>query len=616
MKQLLLLILLLIIIATKSIPTLPPNPDPSYPPLDVNCTKNKAIQSYISCRGYLVTYLESYTGNYNAAKFSNDDAFTLPFNPGYNKLQIPVKYNSKDGSIVSPLIVYMSLQLDDFESIDTQAGIAIITANIDFWWYDYRLKWKSNQTLDIDTIFVESSWVWTPDIILTNHAEGYEMLSNPIEVKSDGLMHQSGKAYLRAICDLNLYLYPFDTQSCPFVFASWDHLDKSLKLLVQPVQFSDDDGYMLQSTTYSASVSWNLQHFTAKNYSISSRYEKGDYSFATWTIEASRYSTYYMSTAVMPDFTVALVCIFSLWIPSIDSRLAISMTGLLTIIAVLWTITSTLPSTYQATWISRFSNFCVIIVAIICIETTIVAYFETKKGKPPRWMRRFISYSKVFSWIYKRVFEFFVENCCDCFCIVYSMLSRKPNPKRRIKRQNNVMTKSFYTPRQSTIEPLDQIQTTDLDIEMSTIVSKTDDTKNNDSDDEIEGTGDEETFVDKPSEIGPHTANPMILNLNEKTDSDKEAESMELNHEPNHELNHEPNHEPNHELNHEPNHELDWIKFGRAIDRIARFILPLAFLIGLTTLYNETQNYCTAGLKACYVLPLNKHDVTALEITT
>ena len=46
--------------------------------------------------------------------------------------------------------------------------------------------------------------------------------------------------------------------------------------------------------------------------------------------------------------------------------------------------------------------------------------------------------------------------------------------------------------------------------------------------------------------------------------------------------------------------ELDWIRFGRAVDRISRFVLPVAFIAGTFSLYNETSNHCIPGLEICY----------------
>jgi len=598
----------------------PPNPYPGYPPIPVTCKNSTKTNTAVTCGSYVTNYIQSLTGNLQASKVGNDDGPDLPLDAGYSSYQIPARYFSN--GTVEPLYVYMSLQLDTFQYIDTQNGIISIDANIDLWWYDYRLNWNNTNTHDIDCVYVESSWVWTPDITLFNQADGNSIPPKPVKLYSDGLIHLSTKGYLKATCLLNLDLYPFDNQTCSFTFASWNYLSELLILKVQPAQFEDDDDdyYTLEALRWKPSISWYVSNFNCSDYLAPSGYEGGEFSYASWNLTAFRYSTYYISTAIMPDFTVSLVCILSLWIPSIDTRLSISITGLLTIIAVMWTITASLPVTERATWISRFSNFCVIIVGVICVETAFIAYFETKTGTPPRWMRTFISYTNVFSWIYIKVFAFFVENCCDCFCIFYNMVSSKPVRRRRAKRTNNVMTASFFLrpsifgpnigidhvkkdidkrtnnvmtasffSRPSTIGPNIGIDHVKKDIEMNSM-NKNQTENNNDSDDEIFN-GDESK--QEPSNTAVEVINPAFfitkIEKLDKNDDDIKQEEDD-----------DDIQEGQLMLPKEVDTELDWIRFGRAVDRISRFVLPVAFIVGTFTLYNETSNHCIPGLDKCY----------------
>ena len=586
MKVILLLLLLFMIIPSRST-QYPPNPNPEYPPIPVNCNYTKT-NTPVTCGGFLINYIQSLTGNLQASKIGSDedDGPKLPLDAGYSRLQIPAKY-STDGTAEAPLYVYMALQLDTFQYIDTQNGIISINANIDLWWYDYRLNWNKTKTDGIDNVYVDSTWIWTPDITLFNQADGNLIPPQPLKLYNTGLVHASTKGYLKATCLLNLDLYPFDNQTCAFTFASWTYLSELLVLKVQPAQLEDDDSYMLEAAGWKPSISWYVSNFNCSNYFVPSGYKGGEFSYATWNLTAFRYATYYIATAIMPDFIVSLVCILSLWIPSIDSRLSISITGLLTIIAVMWTITASLPVTKTATWISRFSNFCVIIVGVICVETAFIAYFETKKGTPPRWMRTFISYTNVFSWIYKKIFSFFVENCCDCFCIVYSMVSSKPIPRRRVKRKNNVMTASFFS-RQSIADPTTDIDHVKKDIEMNSMNNN--ETENNDSDDEAIN-GDESKR--EPSVTGPKVINPMLfitkIEKLDKNDDDIKQEDDDDNIK-----------EDQLMLPKEEDQVLDWIRFGRAVDRISRFVLPIAFIAGTFSLYAETSNHCIPGLDVCY----------------
>jgi hypothetical protein len=168
------------------------------------------------------------------------------------------------------------------------------------------------------------------------------------------------------------------------------------------------------------------------------------------------------------------------------------------------------------------------------------------------------------------------------------MVSSKPvQRRRRAKRTNNVMTASFFV-RKSTMAPTAEIDHVKKDIEMSSMNNNQ--TENNDSDDEAVY---EDESKQEPSEARPKVNNPMMfitkIEKLDKNDDDIKQEDDDNNIKEDHLM-----------LPKEEDTVLDWIRFGRAIDRISRFILPIVFIVGTFSLYNETSNHCIPGLNYCY----------------
>ena len=58
------------------------------------------------------------------------------------------------------------------------------------------------------------------------------------------------------------------------------------------------------------------------------------YDYAVYTINLSRYSNYYISTAIIPSLLITGLTLLALWIRDLGSRLAMGVTGLLTLVAV------------------------------------------------------------------------------------------------------------------------------------------------------------------------------------------------------------------------------------------------------------------------------------------
>lgn len=95
-----------------------------------------------------------------------------------------------------------------------------------------------------------------------------------------------------------------------------------------------------------------------------------------YTITMRRHSSFYMYTAVGPTVLVTIVAFFSLFIKEMDPRMATVVTCLLTIMAVQWIVSASIPITNDNPWIMRFCTACEAYVGIVCIMSFFVSYVE------------------------------------------------------------------------------------------------------------------------------------------------------------------------------------------------------------------------------------------------
>jgi hypothetical protein len=98
--------------------------------------------------------------------------------------------------------------------IDTANGLVYLNVNLDIYWFDYRLAW--NTTLaPVYQVYIDSSYLWVPDITLYNQADGSTIVDVPVLLSHDGSVWSSRQGYLVYNCDLNMLKFPFDVQVCP-----------------------------------------------------------------------------------------------------------------------------------------------------------------------------------------------------------------------------------------------------------------------------------------------------------------------------------------------------------------------------------------------------------------
>lgn len=250
------------------------------------------------------------------------------------------------------------------------------------------------------------------------------------------------------------------------------------------------------------------------------------------------------------------------------------------VIAVMWTITTALPVTKSSTWMQQFSTFCIVIIGLCCYENALVAYTQTKTGIPPKWLKAFINGSNIFSIIYKRSFIFFVDNCCDVCCICYGYFY--PIPKRRKKRTRN------------------NIQ---MDIEMNNRLQN--DVENNPNDnDPVDSEAKNDITIDSKvaydddsdNEKDDRDDNNKIMNPIRAVDSRQQKEHQQQTLDSVKDMNGDDDNDNNNNkdedsplLVNDQDNELSWIRVGRAIDRISRVIIPIAFTIGVINLLAAAQ---------------------------
>ena len=241
----------------------------------------------------------------------------------------------------------------------------------------------------------------------------------------------------------------------------------------------------------------------------------------------------------MPEIIVTSITITGLWIPDINSRMGLSVTALLMVIAVMWTVSSGLPLTEESTWMEQFSTFCTVIIGLCCFENAIVAYIQSKARTPPKWLKYFVVASNLFSVSYVRMKYFLIDNCSETFCIYYGKAF--PIPKRRKNRDH----------RQDDSKNIS-------DIEMSG-PHKT----NGDSDYE---------YDDRPR-LSNYTTNPII-------DSAKSVQQEQSSNDKNNETSDTSNDNDDSPLLGSDSSELTWERVGRAVDRVSRLVFPISFVIG------------------------------------
>jgi hypothetical protein len=88
-------------------------------------------------------------------------------------------------------------------------------------WNDYNLKWSPEEYGNISYLRVSSSKIWIPDLLLYNSADStFETSANVNAVLSyDGTVTYIPPGMFKSTCQIEIYHFPFDIQSCALKFG-------------------------------------------------------------------------------------------------------------------------------------------------------------------------------------------------------------------------------------------------------------------------------------------------------------------------------------------------------------------------------------------------------------
>ncbi|KAH9512520.1 hypothetical protein Btru_038682 [Bulinus truncatus] len=139
---------------------------------------------------------------------------------------------------ISPLLsknkdLHIEIQVLDILSIDQveQLLSSIILVNIN--WTIADLQWNPDNYSGLNIITIDSSSIWTPQLVVSIGAKDSLYLTMPdiVTVTSSGIIWSTNHHYLSFRCHVDFTRYPFDVQSCGFGLYPLNHPFPSMEMV-------------------------------------------------------------------------------------------------------------------------------------------------------------------------------------------------------------------------------------------------------------------------------------------------------------------------------------------------------------------------------------------------
>ncbi|OWF51075.1 Neuronal acetylcholine receptor subunit alpha-6 [Mizuhopecten yessoensis] len=256
------------------------------------------------------------------------------------------------------------------------------------YWTDSRLAWTPATYGDIEYIYLDSTRIWKPELVIDNTVGEIETLGSSdllFRVKYNGEVKWDPPGVYETQCEIDITWYPFDKQTCSIELTSWGFISSHVTLEHHVTYVNTED--------YELNGEWNL---IKNEISSSLLVEEGEtFSQLLFTMEIQRRSGYYILNVIFPITLVAVLTTVTFLLPA-DSGEKISyiLTILLALAVLLTLIADAMPTTSLHTsvmgvFLSMTLGYAMI--AIIITVLTLRLQVKPEGTEVPRWLQRICS---------------------------------------------------------------------------------------------------------------------------------------------------------------------------------------------------------------------------------
>ncbi|KAG7206627.1 hypothetical protein KM043_000306 [Ampulex compressa] len=285
----------------------------------------------------------------------------------YDKFARPTQhYNT---TVVSMDLYVLHASVDEFKS----------TMYVNGWvwqiWTDEKLKWEPSKYGGLQEIHVGNHEIWQPDVTLYNSAT-----ANTIEhygdshciINHDGTVLWVPPAQFVAFCNLDLRLWPFDTQLCTLTMGSWTFHGRQIDLQLKSPA--------MQQGTYVKNTEWQILNLSRSREEVMYACCPEAYIQLNFTLTLKRNSGLYYNVLMTPAAAVVFLMLTIFWLsPQSEMKFTIAACTILIIALFLMYFGLKVPLTTCPPLLVHFYSGCLCQVTI----TLILSVFVINTAKRP-----------------------------------------------------------------------------------------------------------------------------------------------------------------------------------------------------------------------------------------
>ncbi|CAF4578015.1 unnamed protein product [Rotaria sp. Silwood1] len=270
--------------------------------------------------------------------------------------------------------VHTNLILLQIESVDEKAQVVTSNVQLICAWCDPFMSWNASR-YNITELSVGSNYLWTPDVVLVNSADGkysrnrehYALILRHDVLKLLGYVRFMFQDLWKTICKVRSTYFPFDQQHCTIIIRSGSRDGQSIKFIQRRP---------LVGRSFIRGEWELINSYTDITDERVSDFGQVDYSLVRFTLILKRNYVHYFMKIILPFTLVSFVTLFTFLLPpQTGEKLTLNVTILLSLVIYLQLLSGYIPKSDDETPIlTLFCNANFFLVVLSCIMTVYVSY--------------------------------------------------------------------------------------------------------------------------------------------------------------------------------------------------------------------------------------------------
>ena len=292
-------------------------------------------------------------------------------------------------------VVQIETYLENLLEVDTRRQTFTITFWRRAYWRDLRLSWSTTDWPKVDVLNFDSATakeIWQPDEIIYEVLRSTSESNSGVMVFPDGSCQRHVQFVTTIPCNMDVSLFPFDTQHCTFTVGSSQYTQNQMDL--QPRQLSAET-QIKWKTANGVRVYSNMSaleyavHFQTTEFAITGMLVRAQlvtyyccpqpFSILKYEINLRRTVWSYAIETILPLIIVTVVTHLGMLMQSAGGgRTSLGVTAMLTTTSMYYVAASEIPNTGRSTLLGRlylvclFNGLAVIFGGVVTTSLTLV----------------------------------------------------------------------------------------------------------------------------------------------------------------------------------------------------------------------------------------------------